>query len=123
MVKKNTQLYQPGVLQYIVCYAVWICLAVAAIWLAVQVKFNLLDQPLPFSGLDYRVVRVITDASTIIMGFITLVIIILMEHFLRLALTKSRFWPVAIRIVIIEAIVLALSYAGNLLLLKAFLKG
>lgn len=123
MVKKNNPMYQPGVLQYIVCYAVWVCLAIATIWLALQVKFNLIDQPLPFSGLDFRVVRVITDVGTILMGFITLVVIILMEHFLRTALVKNRFWSRVIRFVIIEAIVLGLSYAGNILLLKAFLNG
>jgi hypothetical protein len=102
------------------CYAVWLGLVVATIWVALQVRANL-TQPLPFTGLDFRVIRVISIVSAIIVGFIALVSIIVLEHLLRTGLTKNRFWPRVVRIVIIEVVVLALSYALNFLVLRVLL--
>ncbi|MCL5995971.1 MAG: hypothetical protein M1546_07935 [Chloroflexi bacterium] len=121
--KNTTGIIHPSPLQYVMCYAVWFCLAIASIWLALQVRVYLIQQPLPFSGIDFRVVRLITIVSTILIGFVVLIAIIFLEHYLRTGLVKNRFWPRVIRVVVIQAIVLVVSYAANLLMMKVLLAG
>ncbi|MCL5994941.1 MAG: hypothetical protein M1546_02660 [Chloroflexi bacterium] len=121
--KNTTGIARPSPLQNIMCYAVWFCLAIATIGLALQVRVNLIQQPLPFSGIDFRVVRLISVVSAIVIGFVALIAIIYLEHFLHTGLKKNRFWPRVMRVVIIEAVVLGLSYAANFLILRALLAG
>jgi hypothetical protein len=121
--KKPVGLYGPTPIQYIVCYAVWLCLSVATIFLALQVWTNLIRQPLPFSGLDFRVVSTIYQASLLVMGFLVLILILVQEHALRTGLAKNRFWPRVAKFAIAEAVVLGLSYVANFLILRAILPG
>ena len=115
-------LNQPSFVQYIVCYVVWFCLAVMTIWLLLQVQTNLMI-PLRLSGMDYRQVTVINDVTLILMGFAALIVIILLEHLLRTSLRTRRFWTRVARTIVIEAIVLGISYAVIYLLPKVLLRG
>ena len=58
------------------------------IWLLVQGQINLI-MPFRLSGIDYRMVSVINNTSWIILGFIALVLIIVLEHYLRTGLEKA----------------------------------
>jgi len=119
--KKPVGLYGPTLVQYIVCYAVWLCLSVATIFVALQVWTNLIRQPLPFSGLDFRVVSTIYQASLLIMGFVVLILILVQEHALRTGLSKNRFWPRVIKFAIADAVALGLSYVANYVIIRLIL--
>ena len=118
--KNPAGIIQPSPMQYVLCYAIWIVLSVGTIWLGQQVRVNLIQYPLPFSGINYWVVGAINQASFFISGLITLVAILVMEHYMRRGVEKGKFWPRVLRIVIILAVVLGLSYAANWIMLTAF---
>jgi hypothetical protein len=118
----NALMKQPSLIQYVICYVVWVILAVATVWIGLQIRVNLIQMPLPFSGLDSRVVRVIEDATLIITGFILLVTMILLEHGLRTGLTNGRFWRRVASSIIALAILLGVSYGANILLMKALFR-
>jgi hypothetical protein len=109
MSKRTDELYQPSVLQYILCYIIWIVLAIGTVFLVLQVRANLMT-PLVMLPIDPRTVIVINDVTTIIFGFFALISIIVMEHLLRTGLAKRNFWPRVARVLIILALVLGLSY-------------
>ncbi len=112
---------QPSFLQYIVCYVIYVVLAAATVWFALQVRTNLIGMPLLFTGLDYRMVHLLDNVSVILMGLAVLLFIIVMEHLLRTRLQKNKFWPMVARIVAFDVIVIAFSYAGNFVLMKILL--
>lgn len=111
----------PSVLEYIMCYMVYLVLAGLTVWFSLQVRTNLISMPLAFAGLDNRMVRLLDNVSLIVVGFIVLMVIILMEHLLRTRLKRNKFWPLVARIVAIEAIVIAFSYVANFMLMKFIL--
>lgn len=113
-------LKRPNIWRYALCYIIWFALAGSMIWLLVQGQINLI-MPFRLSGIDYRMVSVINNTSWIILGFIALVLIIVLEHYLRTGLEKGRFWSRVARSIIVEAIVLAVVYIGAPLLLKVLL--
>lgn len=107
--KKDSDLSHPGVLQYIVCYVVWMCLSAMTLWLLLQVRTNLV-QPLIFFGLDPRAFIIIDRFSLIVMALIVVAAVFLIENALRISLLKNSFWLRVVRILTLEAIVLVASY-------------
>ncbi len=109
MTRRIDQLYQPSIMQYVVCYAIWLCMAVATIFLAMQVRANLLT-PVFLLPIDPRTLIVVNDATIFTFGIVALISILVMEYLLRTGLTRHNFWPRVARLIVILAIVLGLSY-------------
>ncbi len=114
-------IYQPGPRQYILCYAVWIVLSAITVWLGQQVRTNLIQHPMPFSGLNYWVVGAINQISFLVSGLLTLIGILVMEHYLRRGIEKQNFWPRVLRVAIILAAILGGSYLANRIMFAIFL--
>ena len=114
MVKRTDPLYQPSLLQYVICYAVWVALAVISVFLILQVRVNLLQSIALFLIPDPRVMRVIDNASIFGLGVIILIAILVMEHWFRTGLAKRVFWSRVARAIVIIAIVFGLSYGINI---------
>jgi hypothetical protein len=112
--------HQPSLVQYVLCYVIWIIVAVSTIWLLIQAQFNMM-MPLRLSGIDYRMISVINDASLILMGIIALAVIIILEYYLRIGVEKGKFWPRVARAITTEAILLAIVYIAAPVLLKVLL--
>ena len=119
---KNTAgIFQPTPMQYVLCYAIWIVLSVVTIWLGQQVRVNLIQHPMPFSGINYWTVGAMNQVSFLVSGLLTLIGILVMEHYLRRGIEKGKFWPRVLRVVIILAVVLGVSYLANRIMLAIFL--
>jgi len=120
-VKNPPGIYQPSPWQYILCYAVWMVLSAITVWLGQQVRVNLIQHPMPFSGVNYWVVGAMNQISFFVSGLLTLIGILVMEHYLRRGVEKQNFWPRVLRIVIILAVILGASYLANRIMFAVFL--
>ena len=114
MAKRNDELYQPSVLQWIICYIVWICLAIASILLILQVRSNLIT-PIFLLPIDPRTLTVINQSTIFVFGIVGLIAILVMEYFLRTGVAKKAFWPRVARLIVILAVLLGVSYAVQIL--------
>lgn len=119
--KNPPGIYHPSVWQYILCYAVWIALSAITVWLGQQVRVNLIQHPMPFSGINYWVVGAMNQISFFVSGLLTLIGILVMEYYLRRGVEKQNFWPRVLRIVVILAVVLGASYLANRIMFAIFL--
>ncbi|MCS7061163.1 MAG: hypothetical protein RMN25_08335 [Anaerolineae bacterium] len=119
--KNSAGIYRPSPWRYVLCYTVWIILAGITIWLGQQVRVNLIQHPLPFSGINYWVVGAINQVSFFVSGLLTLIGILVMEHYLRRGIEKQKFWPRVARVIVILAVLLGASYVANRIMLSIFL--
>lgn len=119
--KNPPGIYQPRPWQYVLCYAVWIVLSAITVWLGQQVRVNLIQHPMPFSGINYWVVGAMNQISFFVSGLLTLIAILVMEYYLRRGVEKQNFWPRVLRVVIILAVVLGASYLANRIMFAIFL--
>jgi len=103
-------LSQPSLLQYVICYAVWLVLSAMIIWLMVQLRLNLLDITL-LLNLGPWAHLLIDRWGLVVLGILAMGAIVVLEHYLRTGLAKKRFWPRAAYAFFIMAIALAFSYA------------
>lgn len=110
--KKSVELMNPTALQIVVCYAVWLCLAAMSIWLLLTVRNNLslayaFTEPHPFAMHAFQ------NFSFVIMALVIVVALYLIEHYVRTGLKKDVFWPRVAKVVVIEFIVLVLSFGAQ----------
>ncbi len=112
-----TGIHKHSFLEYLLCYVIWLIVAGTTIWLILQAQINMM-LPLRLSGIDARMITFINDASLILVGVIALVVIILLEHYLRVGVDKGQFWPRVARAITIEAIMMGVVYIGAPVLLK-----
>ena len=110
MRNKPPYLSQPSLLEYVICYAVWLVLSAMIIWLMVQLRLNLLDISLVLN-LGPWVQLLIDRWSFLVLGLLALGAIVVLEHALRTGLAKKRFWPRAAYAFFAVAIALGFSYA------------
>jgi len=106
--------------EYILCYVIWIVLAGTSIWLLIQGQIYMMG-PIRLSSAVPAMVTFINDGSLILIGIVALVVIILLEHYLRVGVEKAKFWPRVARAITLEAILLAIVYIGAPLLIKVLL--
>lgn len=119
--KNPSGIHKPSVWQYVLCYAVWTALSAITVWLGQQVRVNLIQHPMPFSGVNYWVVGAVNQISFFVSGLLTLIAILVMEHYLRRGVEKQNFWPRVLRVAIILIVVLGASYLANRVMFAIFL--
>lgn len=110
MTQHPSGVYHPELWKYVAFYVIWLALAVASVFVLLEVRTNLISwvalmAPHPSTAL------VIRQASLFIVGFVILVVMILTEHSLRVGLKKQKFIARLAQVIIILAIALGASYA------------
>ncbi len=115
-------LYQPPLVQYVICYAVWVCLAIGSVYLVLQVRANIMT-PIFLMRIDPRTLILINDATVFVFGILALIYILVMEYVLRTGVMRKNFWPRVARLVVILAVILGLSYAVQIISMALMTKG
>ncbi|MCL5995840.1 MAG: hypothetical protein M1546_07260 [Chloroflexi bacterium] len=96
--------------QLALCYSLWLVLSAGVIWLMIQTRLNLLDIVLLFR-LGPWLLTTIDRFGILFLGVISMGIIVFLEHYLRTGMQRNQFWTRLVRIMFIEAVLLAFSYA------------
>ncbi len=94
---------------YLACYALWLGLAALGMWLIFQLRAAMFDLAVAFRFNPWQV-RAIDQFSTVAFGLVWLIGILLLEYWLRQGMRKGRLWWRAGRVLVIEAVALALCY-------------
>jgi hypothetical protein len=100
---------------YLACYAFWIALSAAGVWLMLELRSTLILLAI-WLRLNPWAPRAIDQFGTVILGLLLLMGIILLEHYLRRGLEKQQLLRRAARVGLFVAVALGLSYALRLLL-------
>ncbi|HEU5013747.1 MAG TPA: hypothetical protein VFT66_14580 [Roseiflexaceae bacterium] len=101
---------QPTLPLYLACYALWLGLAVLALWLIFQIQAAMFDLAIAFRFNPWQV-RALDQFGIVTMGLIWLVCIFILEHWLRQGMLKQRLWRRAALVLVVEVVVLGLCYA------------
>ncbi|MCJ7624032.1 MAG: hypothetical protein MUO76_11060 [Anaerolineaceae bacterium] len=104
-----------------VCYSVFAVLAITAALFLFRVRLNFIQIGF-FLGNNRIATKGLTNVAVMIIGIVILSSIIFMEDYLRNGVNKGIFWKRVVHIVIVEAVLFALSmglyYIFYLLTLK-----
>jgi hypothetical protein len=96
--------------QLVLCYGVWLVLSAGIIWLMIEGRINLLDLALLLQ-LGPWVLMAIDRFGILLLGVICLSVIIFLEHYLRTGMLRGQFWPRVGRVLLVELVLLAFTYA------------
>ncbi len=99
---------------YLTAYALWIGLCAMGGWLILQARSVIFDVTV-WLRLNPWQVRAAEQFGTITMGLIWLVAILMLEDHLRKGVAKNRLWARAARVFLVEAVVLGILYALQVL--------
>ena len=101
--------------KYIACYLIWLLIAAIGLWLVLQLTENLIDIGFAIRLNPWQL-RGLENWGLFVLGIIWLLLIMIAEGMMRRSVAKHRLMTVSIRLLGIEAVVVALSYLGQYLL-------
>lgn len=99
---------QPNLLLYVACYAIWLGLCAALLWLLIQLRANILDFVYLF-GARSAMVRFIDSLAVIPLALIVVGVGIRLEHALRDSVREDRLWVQARKAALVIGAAIALS--------------
>jgi hypothetical protein len=112
---------KPTWVQFLTCYSVFAVLATAAALFLFRVRLNFIQISF-YLGNNRVATKGISNVAVLIFGIVILSGIVFMEDYLRKGVNEGLFWRRVLQIVIVEAILFALSmgiyYIFYLLTLK-----
>ncbi|MEM7538773.1 MAG: hypothetical protein AAF639_41825 [Chloroflexota bacterium] len=101
--------------KYIACYLIWLLIAAIGLWLVLQMTENLIDIGFAMRLNPWQL-RGLENWGLFVLGVIWLLFIMIAEGMMRRSIAKHQLMNVSIRLLSIEAVVVALSYIGQYLL-------
>lgn len=104
---------------YVACYAIWAALSLLALWVALQVRLNLIAlvffivgrtaSPNDTTGAAGRMLA-LDGWITIFLVLAWLAVVAALEHYLRTGVERDRLWARAARVAIVLVVMLGVSY-------------